>query len=413
MNGTTIRSDILAGIIVFLVALPMNLGIAQACGLPPVVGVVTGITGGLLVTLLSPSRYAVSGPEASMVTIILGASASLGSWPLLLTAIVLAGVMQLLMGWLKAGRWIALTPAPVIAGMLMAIGIMLVTQQIPVAMALNTTTFSLSPGSLLLATLALIILFGWELPVIKRQRILSMVPAALIAVLAGAFGLALMKGWTTLGDGVKTVTLPELSSLGAWRNVLSHPDWHGALTNPQVWLTAVNIALVASLVTLLSQEALKKLKTQTPPPSSDRELYAQGAGNILSGLCGGLPVTSVIVRSSVNVNAGARTRLSAIVHCLLLMVALFWLSGLISLIPMPVLASILIASGCKLAAPGVLKQQWRQGVFDFASFLATLGGIISLGVLSGIALGVGVQVLGYTLRSQLGSLTAGRLERER
>ncbi len=413
MNGTTIRSDILAGIIVFLVALPMNLGIAQACGLPPVVGVVTGITGGLLVTLLSPSRYAVSGPEASMVTIILGASASLGSWPLLLTAIVLAGVMQLLMGWLKAGRWIALTPAPVIAGMLMAIGIMLVTQQIPVAMALNTTTFSLSPGSLLLATLALIILFGWGLPVIKRQRILSMVPAALIAVLAGALGLALMKGWTTLGDGVKTVTLPELSSPGAWRNVLSHPDWHGALTNQQVWLTAANIALVASLVTLLSQEALKKLKTQTPPPSSDRELYAQGAGNILSGLCGGLPVTSVIVRSSVNVNAGARTRLSAIVHCLLLMAALFWLSDLISLIPMPVLASILIASGCKLAAPGVLKQQWRQGVFDFASFLATLGGIISLGVLSGIALGVGVQVLGYTLRSQLGSLTAGRLERER
>ncbi|QCT18905.1 SulP family inorganic anion transporter [Jejubacter calystegiae] len=413
MNGTTIRSDILAGIIVFLVALPMNLGIAQACGLPPVVGVVTGITGGLLVTLLSPSRYAVSGPEASMVTIILGASASLGSWPLLLTAIVLAGVMQLLMGWLKAGRWITLTPAPVIAGMLMAIGIMLITQQIPVAMALNTTTFSLSPGSLLLATLALIILFGWELPMIKRQRILSMVPAALIAVLAGALGLALMKAWTTLGDGVKTVTLPELSSPGAWSNVLSHPDWHGALTNPQVWLTAVNIALVASLVTLLSQEALKKLKTQTPPPSSDRELYAQGAGNILSGLCGGLPVTSVIVRSSVNVNAGARTRLSAIVHCLLLMVALFWLSGLISLIPMPVLASILIASGCKLAAPGVLKQQWRQGVFDFASFLATLGGIISLGVLSGIALGVGVQVLGYTLRSQPGSLTAGRLERER
>lgn len=413
MSGTTIRSDILAGIIVFLVALPMNLGIAQACGLPPVVGIVTGVTGGLLVTLLSPSRYAVSGPEASMVTIILGASASLGSWPLLLTAIVLAGVLQLLMGWFRLGRWIALMPAPVIAGMLTAIGIMLVTQQLPVALALDTATFSLSPGALLLAALALLILFGWELPVIKRQRLLSMVPAALIAVLAGALGLALMKSGTTLGDGVQTVVLPELTNPGAWHEVLSHPDWHGALTHPQVWMVAVNIALVASLVTLLSQEALKKLKAQTPPPSSDRELYAQGAGNILSGLCGGLPVTSVIVRSSVNVNAGARTRLSAIVHCLLLMAALFWFRGLISLIPMPVLASILIASGCKLAAPGVLKQQWRQGMFDFTSFLVTLGGIIALGVLSGIALGVGAQLLGYALRRLPGNLAVGRLERER
>lgn len=414
MNGATIRSDILAGIIVFLVALPMNLGIAQACGLPPVLGVVTSVTGGLLVTLLSPSRYAVSGPEASMVTIILAASASLGSWPLLLTAIVLAGGLQLLMGWCKVGRWITLTPAPVIAGMLTAIGIMLITQQLPVALALDTSTFSLSPGALLLTVMALTILFAWDLPVIKRQRLLAMIPAPLVAVLAGALGLALMNGWTQLGQGVKTVALPELSSLGEWRDALSHPDWQGALTQPRVWLVAVNIALVASLVTLLSQEALKKLKAQNPEPSSDRELYAQGAGNILSGLCGGLPVTSVIVRSSVNVNAGACTRLSAIIHCLLLLAVLLWFRGLISLIPMPVLASILIASGCKLAAPKVLVQQWRQGAFDFASFVVTLAGIIALDVLSGVALGVGAHLVGNALRSQLGTLAAGRrLGRER
>ncbi len=394
MNIAGIGRDLLAGMIVFLVALPMNLGIAQACGLPPVLGIVTGVTGGLLVAILSPSRYAVSGPAAGLVTIILVAASDLGSYPQLLSAIVLAGGMQLLMGWLKAGRWIALVPGAVIAGMLAAIGIMLIIQQVPVAASLDKVSGAFSPASLALGVLALVILFGWELPVIRRKPVLRLLPGPLIAVVFGALGLSLMAGEAS---DVTTIELPKLASLAAWQAVMAHPDWQNALVNPQVWTVALTIALVASLETLLSLEALKKLKEQNPQPSANRELYAQGAGNILSGLCGGLPVTSVIVRSSVNVNAGARTRLSVIVHCLLLAAAVMWFSGVLSLIPMPVLAAILIATGYKLAAPKVFMLQWRQGLTCFIPFLVTIGGIIGLDMLSGIALGLVAQILANQL----------------
>ncbi|MBK4715264.1 MULTISPECIES: SulP family inorganic anion transporter [Tenebrionibacter/Tenebrionicola group] len=390
MSLAGVRSDVLAGIIVFLVALPMNLGIAQACGLPPVLGVVTGVTGGLMVAVLSPSRFAVSGPAAGLVTIILASAAQLGSYPQLLTAIVLAGGIQLLMGWLKAGRWIALVPGSVIAGMLAAIGIMLIVQQLPVALAFDKTHGQFSFLSLALTIVSLTILFGWDMSVVKRRRMLSMIPGPLLAVVCATAVLWLA---ADARSTVKTVMLPELASVTAWQAVMNHPDWQSALMNPRVWTVALTIALVASLETLLSLEALKKLKDQRPEPCANRELYAQGAGNILSGLCGGLPVTSVIVRSSVNVNAGARTRLSVLIHCLLLLAAVVWFSGIISLIPMPVLAAILIATGYKLAAPKVFLQQWRQGLFRFVPFLITLFGIIVVDMLSGIALGFVTQLL--------------------
>lgn len=402
MNIAGMRSDLLAGIIVFLVALPMNLGIAQACGLPPVLGIVTGVTGGLLVAILSPSRFAVSGPAAGLVTIILAAASDLGSYPLLLTAIVLAGGMQLLMGWLRAGRWIALVPGSVIAGMLAAIGIMLIIQQVPVALALEKASGAFSPASLALSVVALVILFAWELPVIKQHRLLRLLPGPLIAVVCGALGLLMM---ANVASDVTTIALPELASVTAWQAVMSHPDWQGALANPRVWSVALTIALVASLETLLSLEALKKLKEQRPEPSANRELYAQGAGNILSGLCGGLPVTSVIVRSSVNVNAGARTRLSVIIHCLLLAAAVVWFSGALSLIPMPVLAAILMATGYKLAAPKVFLQQWRQGLVCFVPFLITIGAIIALDMLSGIALGFVAQLAASLLSGQRNAIS--------
>lgn len=389
MNITGIGRDLLAGLIVFLVALPMNLGIAQACGLPPVLGIVTGVTGGLLVAILSPSRFAVSGPAAGLVTIILAAASDLGSYPLLLTAIVLAGGMQLLMGWLKAGRWIVLVPGSVIAGMLAAIGIMLIIQQVPVAASFDKASGAFSPASLAIGAVALVILFAWELPVIKQHRALRLLPGPLIAVVCGALGLSMM---TDVASDVSTIELPKLASVQAWQAVMAHPDWQGALLRTDVWTVALTIALVASLETLLSLEALKKLKDQRPEPSANRELYAQGAGNILSGLCGGLPVTSVIVRSSVNVNAGARSRLSVIVHCLLLAAAVAWFSGVLSLIPMPVLAAILIATGYKLASPKVFLSQWRQGWQCVVPFLVTIGGIIALDMLSGIALGLVAQL---------------------
>lgn len=411
MNIASIRSDVSAGLIVFLVALPMNLGIAQACGLPPVLGILTGITGGLMVAILSLSRYAVSGPAAGLVTIILAASLSLGSYPLLLTAIVLAGIMQLLMGWLKTGRWIARVPNSVIAGMLAAIGVMLIMQQVPVALALDRTTLAFLPGSLLLARIALVVLAAWQMPFIRRVPGLSLVPGPLVAVICGAAGLALMAPWSGAA-AVHTIDLPSLSNLTAWQAVLTHPDWQGALSHPRVWTVAVTIAIVASLETLLSLEALKKLRDQRPEPCANRELYAQGAGNIFSGLVGGLPVTSVIVRSSVNVNAGARSRLSVIVHCVLLLLAVICFSGVIGLIPMPVLAAILIATGCKLAAPKVFVMQWRQGLTVFVPFLITLSGIIVLDMLAGIALGIAAQVLANMLRSQrVAVLLASRSDR--
>ncbi|TCW12217.1 MFS superfamily sulfate permease-like transporter [Raoultella sp. BIGb0138] len=415
----TLRQDSLAGVVVFLVALPLCLGIAQASGLPPFVGLLTGIIGGIVVTALSPSRFAVSGPAAGLVTIVVAAIETLGSFSAFLMALVLAGVLQLLFGVLRAGRFISLVPASVIKGMLAAIGILLIMQQIPVALgtaeetdlrdlAAGEAAFSIS--AIAVAAGGLLVLMLWGSPLVRRVPSLRWIPGPLIAVLLGCLATLLLSRLAPAQlAALPRITLPEFASLGDLLGELEAPAWR-AWRNPSVWVVAVTLALVASLETLLSQEALKKLRPQNPPPSPNREMAAQGVGNLLSGLLGAMPITAVIVRSSVNVSSGARSKLSIFIHGVLLLICGLWFSGLLALIPLSSLAAVLIYTGYKLATPRLFISQFRMGAAQYVPFLATIGGIIAFGMLAGIGIGLAAQVAFSIWRSHRHSLQLARYD---
>ncbi|HBW9926844.1 TPA: SulP family inorganic anion transporter [Klebsiella pneumoniae] len=391
----TLRQDSLAGIVVFLVALPLCLGIAQASGLPPFVGLLTGIIGGLVVTALSPSRFAVSGPAAGLVTIVVAAIESLGSFSVFLMALVLAGVLQLLFGILRAGRFISLVPASVIKGMLAAIGILLIMQQIPVALGTAEETglaevvqgnAAFSVTAIAVAAGGLLVLWLWGSPLIRRVKSLRWIPGPLIAVLLGCVTTLLLTHFAPQQlAALPRITLPAFGSLGDLLGELESPAW-SAWRNPSVWVVAVTLALVASLETLLSQEALKKLRPQNPPPSPNREMVAQGVGNLLSGVLGAMPITAVIVRSSVNVSNGAQSKLSIFIH------------------------GVLLYTGYKLATPRLFIEQFRQGAAQYVPFLATIGGIIAFGMLAGIGIGLATQMAFSLWRSHRHSLQLARYD---
>ena len=396
MKIRTLRKDILAGTVVFLVALPLSLGIAHACNLPPFVGLLTGVIGGMVVTCFSPSRFAVSGPAAGLITIITGAMDALGSFSLLLAALVLAGIIQIVAGTLRAGRWICLIPGSVIRGMMVAIGLLLILQQTPVALDTDadSVTKIISPVSVFVALGALGILFLWQSKWIRKNSVLGLIPGALIAVIWGSaavlVGERLMPETFALLD---RISLPQVDSASELFAQFSQPDFAGAWQNSTVYMTALTLALVASLETLLSQEALKKMTTQHPLPSPDKELRAQGIGNMLSGLLGGLPITAVIVRSSVNVDAGATSKLSILLHALLLLCCGLFFESLLNTIPLASLAAILMFTGYKLAAPATFVTQWRAGMTQFLPFMVTVAGIILFGMLPGLAVGFLTQLL--------------------
>lgn len=417
MNVKTLRQDIPAGLVVFLVALPLCLGIAQASGLPPFAGLLTGVIGGLLVTALSPSRFAVSGPAAGLVTIVVASIQTLGSFSAFLTALILAGVLQCLLGLLRAGRFIALVPGSVIKGMLAAIGILLIMQQIPVALgaagegglgALMSGNVAFSASAIGVAAAGLLTLWLWTTPLVKSVRVLSWIPGPLVAVLIGC--MATFAGdrlFPALGDGLPRIVLPAFDSLSALAAELETPDWL-AWQNPAVWVVAITLALVASLETLLSQEALKKLRPQYPAPSPDKEMVAQGIGNLTAGLLGAMPITAVIVRSSVNVSVGAQSKLSILIHGVLLLVCGLWFSSLLNAIPLASLAAVLLYTGYKLATPRLFAEQIRMGWAQSVPFLATIGGIILLGMLAGIFLGIAVQILCSIYQSHRNALQLTR-----
>ena len=419
MNLSTLRQDIPAGLVVFLVALPLCLGIAQASGLPPFVGLLTGVIGGLVVTSLSPSRFAVSGPAAGLVTIVVASIASLGSFSAFLLAVVLAGVLQFIFGVIRAGRFISLVPGSVIKGMLAAIGILLIMQQIPVALgaageselaSLFSGEFTFSFSAIVVAAAGLAILWLWSTPLVKRVKVLSWIPGPLIAVLFGC--LATVSGHLIHPEFVSSlprISLPEFGSLAAVASELEGPDWQ-AWRNPSVYVVAVTLALVASLETLLSQEALKKLRPQNPPPSPDKEMRAQGVGNLLAGLLGGLPITSVIVRSSVNVSAGAQSKISVLLHGVLLLVCGLYFSQLLNAIPLASLAAVLLYTGYKLATPRLFIDQIRMGAQQFVPFIVTIGGIIAFGMLTGIGLGIATQILYSVYKSHRNALLLTRYD---
>lgn len=412
MNLNTLRQDIPAGLVVFLVALPLCLGIAQASGLPPFAGLLTGVIGGLLVTALSPSRFAVSGPAAGLVTIVVASIETLGSFSAFLTALMLAGLLQCLFGVLRAGRFIALVPGSVIKGMLAAIGILLIIQQIPVAlgaagyaelMSLLNGEFAFSASAMLVAGVGLLILWFWTTPFIKSIKALSWIPGPLVAVLVGC--LATVSGVA----GLPRITLPAFDSMAALAAELETPDWL-AWQNPAVWVVALTLALVASLETLLSQEALKKLRPQHPAPSPNKEMFAQGVGNLTAGLLGAMPITAVIVRSSVNVSVGAQSKVSILLHGVLLLICGLWFSELLNAIPLASLAAVLLYTGYKLATPRLLVEQMRMGAQQYVPFLATIGGIIVFGMLAGIGIGIATQILFSLYQSHRNALQLTRYD---
>ncbi|WP_323121615.1 SulP family inorganic anion transporter [Burkholderia alba] len=400
---TTFPRDFVAGTVVFLVALPLCLGIANASGVEPFAGLVSGIVGGLVVALLSGSPLSVSGPAAGLVVIVVEGIAQLGSFPAFLLAVLLSGVIQFGLGMLKAGQLAAYVPSPVIKGMLAAIGLLLIVKQVPFALGITGDAggMALSHAALVASAIAIVslaLLAGWETRALRRFAIVRTIPAPLAVVLLG-IGATLVLGMLSPSlapPAEHRVALPELASFAALGAALQSAELgphYAQLWNPDVWRVAITLAVVASLETLLSLEAVEQIDPKRRPSLPNRELKAQGVGNLVAGVMGGLPITSVIVRSSVNVNAGAQSRVSAIVHGALLLVSVFALTGLINLIPLATLAAILIHTGVKLAKPSLFLSVAKQGPGAFVPFVATIAGVLAVDLLFGIALGLVCSVL--------------------
>lgn len=408
-----LHHDLPAGIVVFLVALPLCLGIALASGAPLFSGIISGIIGGLVVAWLSGSQLSVSGPAAGLTVIILHAIEQLGSFESLLLSVAIAGCIQLLLGVLKAGVIGAYFPAAVIKGMLSAIGVILIMKQIPHAVGYDSdfegdeaylqadthTTFSemgyalqsISPGAVIVSVVAVAIMLLWETRVFKRQRMLSLLPGPLMAVLWGlSFNLWSQNHAPTLAIAREhLVNLPLIQHPLEFFGQFTFPDF-AQLANPQVYTVALTIAIVASLETLLSLEAVDKIDPLKRVAPTNRELRAQGAGNLLCGLLGGLPMTAVIVRSAANVSAGGRTKMACFVHGIFLLLSVLFLTEYLDLIPLSCLAAVLLLTGYKLAKPALFKEMYRRGVNQFVPFMVTLLAILLTDLLKGIAVGISV-----------------------
>lgn len=407
------NSDLPASIVVFLVALPLCLGIALASGAPLYSGLIAGIVGGIVVASISGSPAGVSGPAAGLAVIVLNAIQDLGAYELFLVAVVLAGIIQILMGFAKGGIIAYYFPSSVIMGMLSGIGIIIFIKQIPHAFGYDhspegefglfegkVSTFSellsifdlISPGALIITAISLGILLLWETKFMKSKRIFQIIPGPLIAVLAGvALNLifAAMPAFALQQDQLVNVPLAE--SFSGFLGNFTFPDF-SALSNPQIYVTALVIAVVASLETLLCVEATDKLDPYKRVTPTNRELKAQGIGNIISGFIGGLPITQVIVRSSANIQSGGKTKASAIIHGFLLLGSVIAIPHLLNLIPLATLAAILFLVGYKLAKPAVFKKMFKQGKAQFIPFIATVIGIVFTDLLLGLAIGLMIAI---------------------
>ncbi|MDR5881661.1 SulP family inorganic anion transporter [Caballeronia sp. LZ032] len=395
--------DLFAGIVVFLVALPLCLGIANASGVEPIAGLMAGIIGGVVVALLSGSQLSVSGPAAGLIVIVVGGIAGLGSFSAFLLAVLLSGMIQFGLGMLKAGRFAAYVPSSVIKGMLAAIGLLLIIKQIPLAAGfandgvhvtggdglLSTSYGHVSIAACVIAVVSLGMLAAWETAALRRFALVRLVPGPLAVVVFGVGATLLIDRFAPgfAPPEQYRVALPSLESFTALTKALELPDF-SQLLNPGVWRLAVTLAIVASLETLLSLEAVEQIDPKKRTANPDRELKAQGIGNMLAGAIGALPITSVIVRSSANVTAGAQSRWSAFVHGVLLLVSVFGLTSVINLIPLSCLAAVLIFTGLKLAKPSLFASVAKEGFERFAPFIATIAGVLLTDLLIGIVIGI-------------------------
>ncbi|MGB3618846.1 MAG: SulP family inorganic anion transporter [Catalinimonas sp.] len=415
------RYDLPAGLVVFLVALPLCLGIALASGAPLFSGIITGIVGGIVVGLLTGSQLSVSGPAAGLTVIVLDAIGDLGGFDVFLLAVVIAGVMQLLLGVLKAGIIGAYFPSSVIRGMLAAIGLTLILKQIPHFLGVDSDAFgemkydqpdgrntftelifavqNPTRGPLVVGIVSLVILLIWETRAVRKRMFSTYVPGALVAVVVSVLLNELFKeALPALAiEPSHLVPLPVLFDPNETQVAFQFPDF-GQWLNGGVYVTAATIAVVATLETLLSLEAVDKLDPMRRRSDQNKELRAQGIGNIFSGLIGGLPMTSVIVRSSTNVNSGGRTRLSAIFHGVLLAGTVFLIPRLLNMIPLSALAAILLVIGYKLTKVEMIVRQFRIGWEQFIPFAVTIVAILFTDLLVGILIGMAVGVF-FILRS--------------
>ena len=420
-----LRNDIPSGIVVFFVAVPLCLGIALASGAPLFAGLIAGIVGGILVGALSGSQVGVSGPAAGLAVIVLAAIQDLG-YEAVLMAVVLAGFIQLAMGLGRAGFVAYFFPSSVIKGMLSGIGIIIVLKQIPHALGRDSdpegqlayaqpdgeTTFSslglmldeIQLGAIFISMVSLAILIFWETVLAKRSRIFQLIQGPLVVVALGiVFQLVTSAYVPVLAlDASHLVSVPVAASFSEVAGLFTFPDF-GSFFSGAVWVTAITLAVVASLETLLCVEATDKLDEQKRVTPTNRELMAQGAGNVVSGAIGGLPITQVIVRSSANIQSGAKTKLSAIIHGGLLLVFVALLPKLLNLIPLAVLASILFIVGYKLAKPSLFKEIYASGMDNFIPFVVTIGGIVFTDLLIGIALGMVCAVFMILRRNFIGA----------
>ena len=411
-----IKYDLASGIVVYLVALPLCLGVALASGAPLLSGIISGIIGGIIVGYLSGSHTSVSGPAAGLATVVLASIAQLGGFEIFSTALLIAGFLQLAAGYFKGGIIANYIPSNVIKGLLASIGILLILKQIPRAIGYDSghedafsfiqpngeNTFShffnsfshFNPGSIAISLFAIALLVLWDKTPLKKFKFL---PPSLFVVLLGILINWLFKTFAPsfIIEGHHLVNIPISKASDLF--ILNLPSF-SSLTNYNVWIVAITLAIVASLETLLNLEAVDNIDVHKRNSPANRELMAQGTGNILAGFFGGLPVTSVIVRSSVNIDAGAKTKLSAILHGVFLLISILTISSFLNMIPLAALASILIITGYKLAKVKLFKEMYQKGWNQFLPFMATILGILFTDLLIGVVIGLSVSIF-FLLKS--------------
>ena len=416
-----IKSDLPASIVVFFVAVPLCLGIALASGAPLFAGIIAGIVGGIVVGIASGSPLGVSGPAAGLAVIVLTSIASLGgSWESFLLAVVLAGIIQLILGYAKAGFIAFFFPSSVIKGMLTGIGLLIILKQIPHALgwdkdaigddaliqADGQNTFSeifkaldfITPGALLITGISMAVLILWDTVLSKKHKIFGMINGPLVVVVLGIVMFNFYQNgilnFSLAADQVVRIPVPE--NLSGFFSQFTFPDF-SAITNFEVWKIAIVLAIVASLETLLCVEATDKMDPDKRITPTNRELKAQGLGNLISGLIGGLPVTQVIVRSTANITFGGKTKMSAILHGVFLLLSALTIASVLNMIPLASLAAILFIVGYKLAKPALFKQMYKLGWEQFIPFTATVVAILATDLLKGITVGMLFGIF-YTLR---------------
>ncbi|MDB5230901.1 MAG: SulP family inorganic anion transporter [Chitinophagaceae bacterium] len=414
-------TDLRASLVVFLVALPLCLGIALGSGAPLFAGIIAGIVGGIIVGSLSGSQLSVSGPAAGLTAIVVVAIGKLPSFEAFLVCVVISGLFQVLLGVIKAGVIADYVPSAVIKGMLSAIGIILILKQLPhfagydasyegdeTFIQLNSeNTFSsivksfnkFSGIALIIGSISLFTQLLWDKVLIKKHKLFTLVPAPLVVVAVSIFLNQLLTGnisFRTL-TGKQMVSIPVAGTANEFISFFKIPDF-SVIANPVIWTTAITLAIVASLETLLNIEAADDLDQYKRVTPTNRELKAQGIGNIISGLIGGLPLTSVVVRTSANINAGARTKMAAIMHGVLLLLAVVFLPAVLNRVPLSALAAVLVYTGYKLAKPSLFKEFWKKGFDQFMPFIITIIAIIFTDLLIGIIIGI-VAGLFFVLRS--------------